>query len=85
MNILLNVFTDFWNNFLQRLSMPSIIFALVFAIIGVSLAVIARRVAVVVRKSKDIDEKDPIMIGLKAVGLACLFVSVLIIVIRVGV
>lgn len=85
MKSLLNSFKDFWNNLIARLSMPSIIFALAFAIVGISLAIIAKRVAIVVRKTDDIDEKDPIMIGFKATGLACLFVSVLIIVLRAGV
>jgi len=85
MKSLLNSFKDFWNNLIARLSMPSIIFAIVFAIVGISLAIIARRVAVVARKTDDIDDKDPIMIGFKAAGLACLFVSVLIIVLRAGV
>lgn len=82
---LLNGFKESWNNLIARLSMPSVIFALAFAIVGISLAIIAKRVAVVVRKSDEIDEKDPIMIGFKAAGLACLFVSVLIIVLRAGV
>ncbi len=85
MNMMLNVFKEFWDNLIARLSMPSMIFALVFAILGVALAIIARKVAVVVRKTDDIDEKDPVMIGFKAAGLACLFVSILIIVIRAGV
>ena len=68
-----------------RLSMPAIIFAIVFAIVGLSLAIIAKKVAKVVRKSDNIDEKDPVMIGFKVAGLACLFVSVLIIIIRAGV
>jgi hypothetical protein len=85
MNLLLNVFVTFWNNLLVKLSTPAVIFALAFAILGVALAFIARRVAVVCRKTDDIDDKDPIMIGFKAAGLACLFVSVLIIVIRAGV
>lgn len=84
MKPLLNSFREFWDNLIERLSMPSIIFALAFAIVGVSLAVIAKKVAVVVRKTDEIDDKDPIMIGFKAIGLACLFVSVLIIVMRAG-
>ena len=85
MNLLLNVFTDFWSNLVQRLSIPAIIFAIVFASVGVALAFIARRVAVVVRKTDDIDDKDPIMIGFKAAGLACLFIAILIIIVRAGV
>lgn len=85
MKSLLNSFKDYWSNLIARLSMPSIIFAIAFAVVGISLAIIARKVAVVVRKSDEIDDKDPIMIGFKATGLACLFVSVLIIVLRAGV
>ena len=85
MDLLLGAFQDFWNNLISRLSMPPVIFALAFAIVGLSLAIIAKRVAIVVRKSEEIDEKDSVMIGCKAVGLACLFVSVLIIVLRAGV
>ena len=85
MNMLLNVFKNFWNNLIARLSMPSMLFAIGFAILGVSLGVIARKVAVVVRKTNEIDNKDPIMIGIQSVGVACLFVSILIIVIRAGV
>ena len=85
MKSLLNSFQEFWDNLITRLSMPEIIFAIGFAILGLSLAIIAKRVAIVVRKSDEIDEKDPIMIGFKAAGLACLFVSVLIIILRAGV
>ena len=85
MNMLLNVFKNFWNNLIARLTMPSMLFAIGFAILGVSLGIIARKVAVVVRKTNEIDNKDPIMIGIQSVGVACLFVSILIIVIRAGV
>ena len=85
MNMLLNVFKNFWNNLIARLSMPSMLFAIGFAILGVSLGIIARKVAVVVRKTNEIDNKDPIMIGIQSIGVACLFVSILIIVIRAGV
>jgi hypothetical protein len=85
MEMLLNVFKDFWSNLIVRITMPSMLFAMGFAIIGVSLGIIARKVAIVVRKTDKIDNKDPIMIGIQSVGVACLFVSILIIVIRAGV
>lgn len=85
MNMLLNTFNNFWNNFVARISQIEIIFALAFAVIGLSLAIIAKRVAITVRKTNEIDDKDPILVGFKAAGLACLFVSLLIIVIRAGV
>lgn len=82
MNILLNVFQEFGENFVRRIQMPSIIIALAFAIVGVALAVLARRIARAVRKSNDIADNDGVLISLKAVGLVFLFVSVLIIVFR---
>ena len=82
MNTLLNVFQTFGENFVRRLQMPAIVVALVFAVIGVSLAVLGRRVARVVRKSNDISDNDSVLITFKAIGLVCLFVSVLIVVFR---
>lgn len=82
MNILLNVFQEFGENFVRRIQMPSIIIALAFAIVGVALAVLAKRIARAVRKSNDIADNDGVLISLKAVGLVFLFVSVLIIVFR---
>lgn len=85
MNLLLNVFTDFWNNFVERIQIPAIIVALVFAIVGVSFAVLGRRIARVIRKTDDIKDTDNILITFKTIGLVCLFVSVLIIIFRSGV
>ena len=82
MNILLNIFQQFGENFLRRIQMPSIIVALAFAVVGVALAILARRIARVVRKSNDIADNDAILISLKVVGLVFLFVAVLIIVFR---
>lgn len=82
MNTLLNVFQTFGENFARRIQMPAIIVALVFAIIGVSLAVLGRRVARMVRQSNDISDNDSVLITFKAIGLVCLFISVLIVVFR---
>ena len=82
MNILLNIFKEFGENFVRRIQMPSIIIALAFAILGVAIAVLARRIARVVRKSNEIADNDAILISLKVVGLVFLFVAVLIIVFR---
>lgn len=82
MNTLLNIFQTFGENFVRRIQMPAIIVALVFAVVGVALAVLARRVARVVRKTNEISDNDSVLITFKALGLVCLFVSVLIIVFR---
>lgn len=85
MNKLLNVFTEFWDNLVARLSMTEVIVALVLASVGLALAFLGKRVAITVRKTEEIGDKDPIMIGMKATGLALLFISLLIIVFRAGV
>lgn len=82
MNTLLNVFQTFGENFVRRIQMPAIVIALVFAIVGVALAVLGRRVARVVRKNNDISDNDSVLITFKAIGLVCLFISVLIVVFR---
>ena len=82
MSNLLGVFQTFGENFVRRRQTPSIIIALVFAVIGVSLAVLGRRVARMVRKTNDIKDNDSVLITFKAIGLVCLFISVLIVVFR---
>ena len=49
MNLLLGFFGDFWNNLITRLSMTEVIFAIVFASVGLALAIMAKRVAQTVR------------------------------------
>jgi uncharacterized protein YacL len=85
MNLLLGTFSTFWNNFVNRISTPAVIVALIFAVVGLALAIMAKRVARAVRKSNEIDDKDAVYISFKAVGLVFLFVAVLIIVFRAGV
>lgn len=85
MNLLLNVFVEFWNNFVDRIRIPAIIVALAFAVVGVAIAVLSRRIARVIRKTNDIKDNDNLLITFKAIGLVCLFISVLIIVFRSGV
>jgi len=85
MNLLLNVFTDFWDSFLIKIQMTEIIVALCLAVVGLAFACLGRRVARVVRKSNTVEDNDPVLITFKAIGIVCLFVSILIIVLRAGV
>lgn len=82
MNTLLNVFETFAENFVRRIQIPAVIVALAFAIIGVALAILARRIARVARKTNDISDSDSVLITVKAIGLVFLFISVLIVVFR---
>lgn len=85
MNLVLNVFQTFGENFIKRIQMPSVIVALCFAVVGLALAILAKRIARVVRKSNNISDNDSVLVSFKSIGLVCLFVSVLIIIFRAGV
>ena len=85
MNLLLGTFKDFWTNFIARISTVEMIVAICFAVVGVSLAIIARKITRAFRKVDEIEDNDSLYISLKVVGLVCLFVAILIIIFRAGV
>lgn len=69
-----------WENFVKWLSMPEIWVALALVIIGTSLVFLARRITRVVRKSNSIDDKDKTFITIKCIGIAMMFLALMIIV-----
>lgn len=82
MDLLLGAFQEFWNGLITRLQMPAIIVAIVLVCVGLGLVIVARRVAQVCRKTKEIEDDDSIMITFKVVGMLLLFVAVAIIIFR---
>lgn len=52
------------------LSDPIYIVAIVFAAVGIALALIAKRVTMLVRKTKEVKPDDKLLIMLKIAGLA---------------
>ena len=84
MNLLLSTFSNFADSFVRHIKMPSTIVAIVLTIIGIALAILAKRIAKAVRKSEDIAENDGVMIALKVVAMVCMLVSILILVFRAG-
>lgn len=86
MNLLLGVISNFFSTYFDNLGAMlksvEILMALFFAIIGVSTAVLARRIARVIRKRNDIDDGDAALVGVKAVGLVFMLVAFLILVLQ---
>ena len=86
MEIILNAFTNFMTSYLNGLTAMlksmDVIIGMSFAILGVATAFLARRITRMIRKRNEIDDNDPALITIKAVGLVFLFVAVLIIVFR---
>lgn len=84
MNLLLSTFSNFADSFVRHMKMPSVIVAIVLTIVGISLTILARRIAKAVRKSDNIEDNDSVMISLKVVAIVCLLISILILVFRAG-
>ncbi len=77
MNLLLD---SLFNGLVEYLKMPSMWVALALVIIGASLVILARRIARVIRKTDNIDNRDKYLILFKCLGIVAMFVAVLIIV-----
>ena len=77
MNLLLegNVVAGFFDNLLKRLQLADVIIAMCFAVIGVAIAVLAKRITRTIRKRNNIEDNDKILILFKAASLVLIFVA----------
>ena len=85
MNLLLegNVVAGFFDNLLKRLQLADVIIAMCFAVIGVAIAVLAKRITRTIRKRNNIEDNDKISILFKAASLVLIFVAFLILVFEI--
>lgn len=85
MNLLLegNVVAGFFDNLLKRLQLADLIIAMCFAVIGVAIAVLAKRITRTIRKRNNIEDNDKILILFKAASLVLIFVAFLILVFEI--
>lgn len=85
MNLLLegNVVAGFFDNLLARLQLADVIIAMCFAVIGVAIAVLAKRITRTIRKRDNIEDNDKIFITFKAASLVLIFVAFLILVFEI--
>ncbi len=77
---IIDIVKTFFKNIATRLQLPSVIFAVVFAVVGLAFVFLAKRIARAVRKTNDIKDNDRVYITFKVIGLTMLFISLLIIV-----
>lgn len=86
MNILLGAFADFMQSYFVNLGKMirsvDIIIGLCFAILGVALTILARRITRIIRKRNDIDDNDTALITVKVIALVCMLVAFLILVLQ---
>lgn len=65
----------------DMLTNPTIITSLVFLVIGLALSILAKRIAVAVKKTDEIKPDDKLMLGLRATGLVLMMVGLLLLII----
>ena len=70
-------FTDFWDSFYPRLKTTEIIIAIVLAVVGLTLAVLARRITRAIKNKNDIPNEDKTLIILKVIAFLFIIASAL--------
>lgn len=87
MGILLEAFSDFMSTYFKgvmtMLKSVDILIGICFAILGVAVAVLARRTTRIIRKRNDIDDNDPALIAFKTIGLVLMLIAFLILVFNI--
>ena len=72
---------DIWNNLLDILMKTNVIVALVLAAVGVAVAVLSKRVAFAMKKTKDVNIAGNLILVLKGIGLILIVVALVLIII----
>lgn len=75
-----SVVSTLWNHVVESLSLAQNIWAIVFAILGITISVLAKRFTRMIRNNNDISNNDTVLILFKAVGLGFIFVALMLVV-----
>ena len=67
---------------LTRLAMPNVITGLVLAALGLAITFLARKIARVIRKEKEIPNNDNVYLICKALGLVMICVALIVMIIQ---
>lgn len=81
-NAIVEVVKLFFNNLIGSLNLFDIAAALIIAVSGICLAILARRITRIVKKTNDVDDDDKFMLTVKAFGLVLIFVSLLMVILQ---
>ena len=76
----MNLMLTIWSTITERLQLPMFTAGIVFAVLGVTIGVLAKRITRVVRKSNEIENNDKILVSLKLVGLVLLFLALILLI-----
>ena len=72
------------NTLMDFLGQELVIVGMILAAIGLAFALLAKRITKVVRKSGEIEATDPVMLSLKAFGLICIVVALVLMIFAVN-
>ena len=72
------------NTIIDFLSQELVIVGMVLAAVGLAFALLAKRITKVVRKSSEIEPTDSVMLILKAFGLICIVVALILMIVAVN-
>lgn len=67
---------------LTRLAMPNVITGLILAALGLAITFLARKIARVIRKEKEIPNNDNVYLICKALGLVMICVALIVMIIQ---
>ena len=76
----MNLMLTIWSTINERLQLPMFTAGIVFAVLGVTIGVLAKRITRVVRKSNVVENNDKILVSLKLVGLVLLFLALILLI-----
>ena len=76
----MNLMLSFWTTLSDRLELPMFTAAIIFAVVGLTIGVLAKRITRVVRKTNEVENNDKILIVLKLVGLILLFLALILLI-----
>lgn len=73
-----DVLTNIFKTVTKRLQLPNVLAGMIFAMVGLAITILARRIARAVRKTNNIGDNDKLMISLKVIGLVFMFVALMV-------
>lgn len=83
LSMYLEIIKTFFVSLSDALNLKNIMYGLILAIAGLSIAILSKRITRIFRRNNEIADNDKIMLGFKVFGLILLFIALLVIVFQI--
>lgn len=70
------------NNILERLMQPNVLTGIILLVLGVIIAIFAKKITKLIRKSEKVESNDKILLSLKAFALVMILVALIVMIIK---